>query len=309
MNTNRIAQTARGAARLAFLCTFALMAAAPQGARAAISCSISSPGWTTSYMTTATTATTGASTVSIDCTRATTDPSTQTYTLAANNGLQPKGQTNQAISGASLIKYNEYQNAALSLAWGSGGNRTFAGTINFGASTTASAIVTYYYGIPALQNVAAGVYTDTVTMTLTYGAATALNTHPVAVIVNPTCTLSSPPGALSFAYTSMQGAPAAASSSFAVTCTNMVPYTVSLDAYAVTDSAVNLSYTLNVGQTILPAGAAYTAGGPLSATGNGLAQTISIDGTMTAGQSGTCATATCTNAASANNVRTLTITY
>jgi spore coat protein U-like protein len=307
MNTIRIAPTARSAARLAFLCTFALLAAAPQAARAAISCSISSPGWTTSYMTTATTATTGASTVTIDCTRATTDPSTQTYTLAANNGLQPKGQSNQAISGANLIKYNEYQNAALSSAWG--GNKTFGGTINFGAGTTASVFVTYYYGIPALQNAAAGLYTDTVTMTLTYGAATALNTHPAVVIVNPTCTVSTPPGALSFAYTSMQGASAAASSSFAVTCTNQVPYTASLDAYAVTDSAVNLSYTLNLGQSTRPAGSAYTPGGPLSATGNGLAQTISIDGAMAAGQTGTCATATCTNAASANNIRTLTITY
>lgn len=299
--------TAQTAARLVFMCAFALLASLPGTALAAISCSISSPGWTTSYMTTTATTTTGASTVTIDCTRAAADPATQTYTLAANNGLQPRGQTNQAIFGAGLLKYDEYQNATLATTWG--GNKTLGGTINFGAGTTASVIVTYYYGITALQNVAAGVYTDTVTMTLTYGAATALNTQPVVAIVNPTCAISTAPGALSFAYSSLQGTPAAASTSFAVTCTNLVPYTVSLDAYAVTDSAVNLSYTLNLGQTILPAGAAYAAGGPLSAIANGLAQTISIDGTMVAGQSGTCPTATCTNTASANNIRTLTITY
>ena len=305
MNPTRIAHAAARTGRL-FLCAAGLWAAAP-AAHAAISCSISSPGWSTGYQTTVATTTTGASSVTIDCTRATTDPATQTYSLAANNGMQPQGQNNQAISGASLIKYNEFQNAALSLVWGP--NKAFTGTINFGTGTTASAILTYYYGIAAKQNVAAGAYTDTVTMTLTYGAATAVNTHPVLVIVNPTCTISTAPTALSFAYSSLQGAPAAASTSFAVTCTNMVPYTAALDAYAVTDSAVNLSYTLNLGQTILPAGAAYTAGGPLSATGNGVAQTISIDGAMAAGQSGTCATATCTNAASANNIRTLTITY
>jgi hypothetical protein len=77
----------------------------------------------------------------------------------------------------------------------------------------------------------------------------------------------------------------------------------------VTDAAVNLSYTVNLGQTTRPPGSAYTPGGPLSATGNGLAQTISIDGAMPANQSGTCTTATCTNTASANNIRTLMITY
>jgi len=298
-------QTAWRSAR-ALLAALCLVTAMP-AAHAAISCNITSPGWTTSYDTVNALTTTGASTVTITCTRAIADPTTQAYTLAADSGLNAQGLNNRAASGVNFIKYGEFQNATLATPWNA--HKTFAGTINFGTGTSVTAIVTYYYGINPLQAVAAGTYLDTVTMTLSYGAVTAINTHPVVIIVNPTCTISTAPGAVSFAYTSLQAAPAAASTSFGVTCTNLVPYTVSLDAYAVTDSVVNLSYTLNVGQSIRPAGSVYTPGAPLSASGNGLAQTISIDGAITAGQSGTCNLASCTNAASANNVRTLTITY
>jgi spore coat protein U-like protein len=302
----KMIRSAQTLAQLLLLAAFGLWATT-QAAQAAISCSVSSPGWISSYFTATVTNTTGASTVTISCTRATTDPTTQTYSLSETNGLQPQGQTNQAISGASLIKYNEYQNATFATQWSP--SKPFSGTINFGAGTSASVILTYYYSIPALQVVAAGTYTDTLAMTLTYGASTATNTHPVTILVNPTCTINTAPGAISFSYTSLQPTAAAASTSFAITCTLSLPYTVGLDLYAVTDSAVNLSYTLNVGQSIRPGGSVYTAQAALSASGSGLPQTISIDGSMAAGQAGICSLASCTNAASANKTRTLTITY
>lgn len=280
-------------------------------AHAAITCSLSSSGWTIGYSTTATLNTTGAASTTISCSRLSTDPATQAYSLQANNGLAPTGGTNQAALAAAKVKYNEFQDAAITILWGPTppAKNAFAGTINFGTGLTASVPLTYYFSITALQAVAAGNYTDTVTETLTYGAATATATHPVLIIVNPVCTIATAPGAVAFTYTSFQAATATGSTTFAVNCTNLTPYTAGLDLYAVTDAAVNLAYTLNVGQTTRPAGSVYTAGAALSATGSGANQTISIDGSMAAGQAGTCAAASCTNAASANRTRTLTITY
>lgn len=286
----------------------------PVDAHALISCTLSSSGWASGYSTTAVVNATGAASTTINCSRLATDPTTATYTLSASNGLTPSGQINQGLSGASKIQYNEYQNATCATLWGPSppAKNAFAGTINFGTGLTLSVTQPYYYCIAAKQAVAAGNYTDTVTETLTYatgaaGGATAIATatHPALIIVNPVCTITTPPGALSFSYTSLQATPAAASTSFSVTCTNQLPYTAGVDLYTVTDAAVNITYTLNVGLSIRPAGSVYTPGAALSVTGTGAAQTISIDGNIAAGQSGTCTSAVCLG----TTTRTLTIAY
>jgi hypothetical protein len=314
----RPASTRAAAARVARLLFLAAVGAlaSPHAAQAVTCSGFSSPGWSLTYDPFSPLAATTTSSVSITCTRQTGDPKNVTLTLTANSGLQPAGTVNQALlagSGA-LLQYNNYTNATYTLKWGAGGS-SLSITLAFGGvGSSASASVPFYAAIPAGQTAlppsGAGSYSDTVSLQLLQGAtAVSATTFPVTVLITPFCTITTAPGALALSYTSMQGAPATASTSFAVTCTNTVPYTAALDAYSVTDSAVNLSYSLNVGQTVRPAGSAYTAGGPLSATGSGLAQTISIDGTIAPGQSGTCATASCTNAASTNNIRTLTITY
>ncbi len=307
MNKKRTVIAKAGAVVRLLILSVCGLWASTQAAYAAITCSVTSPGWASSYFTTTATTTTGSAYATVTCTRATTDPTTQAFTVVANQGLSPGGTWNRAVSGANRLRYKLYTNATLATQWVA--PNTIAGTINFGAATSASATVPYYYGIRALQAVAAGAYTDTVTMTLTYGAATATGTLPVTVVVSPVCTITTAPAGISFTYKSFQAAAATASTTFGVTCTNLVPYTVGLDAYAVTDSAINLAYTLNVGQTIRPTGAVYTPGAPLSASGSGAAQTISIDGSIAAGLAGTCAVATCTNAAATNKTRTLTVTY
>jgi spore coat protein U-like protein len=291
-----------------FLLMCALVFQAP-AAHAVISCNLSSSGWITSYFTTATTNTTGTASVTINCTRAATDPATQTYALEDTSDLYGTGSTFKASSGAATISFNEYQDAAFTTLWGTK-TKSIQGTINFGTGTVASVNIPFYYSITALQAVAAGNYTDTVTMTLmdgTTGHANTLatNTHSILIIIDPTCTLNTAPGNLSFNYTSFQASNATASTSFTLTCTNLLPFTAGLDVYSATDTTTNVAYTLNVGQSILPSGAIYTAGAALSATGSGLAQTISIDGSIAAGQAGTCATGTC----SGSTTRTLTITY
>ena len=276
-------------------------------AHAVISCSVSSPGWVSSYSTTTATNTTGSASATISCTRASADPTTQTYTLSADNGLTPKGGVNQAISGASKLQYNEFQDAANTILWGPSppAKNAFTGTLNFGTGTSASAFIPFYFSMTALQAVAAGNYTDTVTMTLTYSTSIASATHSVLIIVDPVCTISTPPGNLTFAYTSFQPGPSSSSTSFSINCTLSVPYTASLDAYAATDTATSIIYALNLGQSILPTGSTYSPGAPLSAVGSGMAQTISIDGAIAPGQAGTCAAASC----SGTTTRTLTITY
>lgn len=131
-------------------------------------------------------------------------------------------------------------------------------------------------------------------LALSSHAATATGTFDVTINLTSACQITSAPTA-AFTYTSFQAAAATFASSFNVKCTNTLPYTIALDSTSVTDAATALAYTLALGST--------------TGTGSGVDQTIAVTGSMAAAQAGTCATSTCTNAASANKQRTLTITY
>jgi spore coat protein U-like protein len=280
-------------------------------ARAAtLSCTISSPGWVSSYFTTTGTNTTTTSSVTVNCScTGTGNPACPTsLRLRANYGVNGGSATNRKAkrtTGTTTMNYNEYQNSTYTTVWGNTNALSITLTPTW---PTYTAYVPYYPSITSLQGVAAGTYTDTITMQLLMvgggGGTVATAPHPVTIIVNPVCTVTNP-GTLSFSYASFQAAAATASTSFTVNCTASVPYTAGLDAYAATDTTTNVAYTLNVGQTIKPAGAVYTAGAPLSATGSGAAQSISIDGSVAAGQPGKCASGSC----SGSTTRTLTISY
>ncbi len=102
------------------------------------------------------------------------------------------------------------------------------------------------------------------------------------------CNLTTAPGNIVFNYTGF-GAAANASTTYGVTCTSYLPYTMALDATSGT--LLGLSYTVNLA----------ASGG----TGTGVEQSYAINGTIPAGQSGTCGSGSC----SASQARTLTITY
>jgi spore coat protein U-like protein len=132
-------------------------------------------------------------------------------------------------------------------------------------------------------------------------------TFNVNVTLTSSCTLAAVTD-LAFAYTSLQpGVSNATGGGFSVSCTNTLPYTFGLQSgngaatppgaatIAVTDNAVNLGYSLGLS----------AAGG----TGNGLVQPYSVTGTMAASQAGTCAAASCTNAAATNKTHTLIVNY
>jgi spore coat protein U-like protein len=132
-------------------------------------------------------------------------------------------------------------------------------------------------------------------------------TFNVNVTLTSACTLGAVTD-LAFAYTSLQaGAATATGGGFSVSCTTSLPYTFGLQSgagpatppgaatIAVTDNAVNLGYTLGLS----------AAGG----TGNGTPQGFSVTGTMAGSQAGTCAVASCTNAAATNRTHTLIVNY
>ncbi|HAL38802.1 MAG TPA: hypothetical protein DCP03_12115 [Polaromonas sp.] len=139
-------------------------------------------------------------------------------------------------------------------------------------------------------------------------AATAVQspTFNVNIGLTSVCQISTLPTA-AFTYTSF-GAQATTASSFDVRCTNGLPITsIRLDddaggiatglTQSYTDQATNLIYSLTLGS--------------VPTAGSGFAQTVTLNGLMGASQGGNCAVAggACTNSASTNKSRTLTITY
>lgn len=268
----------------------ALLLCLSNTAQAAINCTISSPGISTAYS--------GAdviaqSSYAISCTRLSNDPSSASFTIRPNSGLNPSGQSNRASYSSNTLTYNEYIDSACSSAWrASGSSKTaISGTINFTGNTLSTSVNGNFWAcISAGQTYVAGTYTDTVTMTLTYGSATATATHPISISTQSSCSITSPPGTVSFTYTALQQSSSTASSSFSTTCTNSLPYSMSFNTARGVVSGLNYQLQLNT----------TTTGGnePLSSTGTGGVQTFYINGTMPANQAGTCGTGGCTDSQS-----------
>ena len=175
------------------------------------------------------------------------------------------------------------------------GSERITGTINFPGNGTFTQTQSWWGCIPTGQaGKNAGTFTDTVTMTLTISTGAVVGapfTFPVSIVHPANCTISTLPGTLSFTYTSFAVAPSTAGTTFGLNCTNSMPFTMALNSYAGTLLGLNYTLVLN--------------NGVLTGTGSGAAVSIPIDGTIAAGQSGTCATASC----NASQLHTLTITY
>lgn len=259
-------------------------------AHAAITCSVSSSGFAAAYNPATPTTNITQTFFTVTCTRgATSDPTSINYSVKADNGLNPQGQGNRATFGANRISYDVYKDAACGTQWK--GNNAITGTITFTGTGTVTQQGNYWGCIPAAQTgLAAGTYTDSVTLTMTYGnpQSTATGTAGVIITTPPVCTVTTPPGTVAFTYVSF-GAAANASTSYGVTCTLALPYTMALDATSGT--IVGINYTLALSSP--------------SSTGTGNEQTFQINGNIAAGQSGTCAASACTG----TQARTLTITY
>ncbi|HEY1230416.1 MAG TPA: spore coat protein U domain-containing protein [Ramlibacter sp.] len=266
----------------------------PGAASAAYSCNISSSGFRTAYDPTVATTNITQSSVTINCTRASGDSTSMPFSLSADNGLNPKGINNQAfLAPNNFLRYDIYMDGSCGTQWK--GNNTFNGPLIFpSGQLSATANVTYWGCIASAQNVAAGVYGDTVNMKLSYGpnpqSSTGLTPFPVSIATPATCALTQPPGTLNFGiYPSLSPVAVNGSAQFGVTCTSYLPYTMAISPG--TGTLVGLNYTLSLATP--------------SSTGTGALQNFTVDGTIAAGQAGVCGTATCTG----QNTHTLTITY
>lgn len=269
---------------------------------AAITCSLSSSGFSSAYNPALATPTIVQTSFTVSCTSsAAGDPSSVSYTTAANNGLYANGINNRAfLSGASYIKYDAYIDGSCASQWK--GNTTIAGTINFSGTGTVTKTHNFWGCVAAGQTgLAAGVYTDLITTTLSYGPnpqSTATTTFPVNIATPATCSITSIPGNVAFGTYVAFGGALAANASFGATCTNYLAYTLSVSPTGGTIAGI--AYTL-----LLQNAAPVMSGTSLSVTGSGVEQTYTINGSMAAGQSGTCAIGTC----SATVPHTLTLTY
>lgn len=268
-------------------------------AQAAITCSVASNGFFGSYNPALKLIVQTSFTVTCDRS-ASGDPTSVSYTNAADNGLYALGVNNRAfLSGTNYLKYDAYVDGSCGTQWK--GNTTIAGTISFSGTGTVSKTHAYWGCVAAGQTgAAAGSYSDSVTMTLSYGSptSTSTNTFPVGISTPATCSISTPPGTVAFGTYVAFGGALAASTGFGATCSNYLAYTLSVSPTSGTIAGVN--YTL-----LLQNAAPVMSGTTLSVTGSGVQQSYTINGSMAAGQAGTCAAGSC----SAAVPHTLTLSY
>ncbi len=99
----------------------------------------------------------GTGTVSVTCTKDT------SYTVALDGGGQGAVASRAMLSGANLLTYQLYSDAARTTVWGD-----TAGQLVSGTGTGAQQDLTVFGRIPASQNVPSGAYADTINVTVTY---------------------------------------------------------------------------------------------------------------------------------------------
>jgi spore coat protein U-like protein len=279
------------------------MLAFASSAQATISCNISNPATLNIAYGSLYNLVSGSFTVT--CSSNSNGAHTASYQLAASVSANASGTQRRAgpVSGI-YLNYNLTVDSACTTAWNATSPNYNQTTLYTTPSLSTAGVASdthtffYYVCIPAGQTTApAGTYSDTtaisfVNMSVSGGTSSFTNGAAFSLLnitTQGTCTFATPPGNMTFAYTSFSTTAATASTTFAAQCTNMLPYTMALDA---TSGTINgITYTLALSAT--------------SATGNGAAQGYTINGSIAAGQGGTCSTATCTG----TQIRTLTITY
>ena len=290
-----------------FLFTFACV----ESAQALIVCSVSSPGFSAGYVPANLTTSITSSTFSVTCSRDNSGgpPNANVqYDVSVDNGINALGTQNRAALGASFLNYHLATDPACATPWkGATAIPTPVAQFTLAKNSVVTNTYTYYGCILPGQLVLPpeGIYTDTVTMTFTPGRATGASSFvggplPVNIVAPATCNVTTPPSNINFTYSAFSATPVLSNAPFGVRCTTSLAYTISLDASV--GVVTGLNYTLGL-DTV-----ANTAGfNPLANVGTGVPQTLFINGSMAAGQPGTCASSTvpCTG----TQVRTLTITY
>lgn len=278
---------------LMLLLAWCLLIAAP--AHALYSCNVTPAAIGAAYDPLAASSKVTQSSVTVSCLRAAGDSATLDFVLTAGNGANSTGQGNYARLGTQTASYDLYRDSLCATRWRDTGNNTyFQGPLNFAGALSASMTFDFWACIPGGQTgLAAGTYADSVVVTLTYGNTnktqqSATASFSVAISTPAQCVISTPPGMVDLGvYVAFAGA-TTGNTTFGVTCTSYLSYTLALDA--------------NFG---VMAGLNYALSVPAGGVGTGMQQLLSITGNIPAGQAGQCGTGTC----SGTNTHTLTLTY
>jgi hypothetical protein len=288
--------------RLALAAAGLLGLSAP--ASAAINCSLSVTAINLSYVWYQTS--TGTGSVTLNCTRSTGDPNATPYYVGIDDTVTgARNVVRHATSGGTADRMAfTLSKASTTTAWTDTGGGRVNGTLNFGGGTSASVTLPFTFRVAYLQfGKSEGIYDALLTATLQLsnnGAVVASTPFTATVSIESLCFVGnsgSPnpapgtvgPSVLALNYTSFSATPQTGVMGFTVNCTRNTPYTLSLAP--ATGTLLGLNYSLSLSDT--------------DATGTGLAQPYTVTGTIAAGQSGTCATATC----SASQPATITLTY
>lgn len=112
------------------------------------------------YDPTSATATDGSSSISVRCTL------DDGYTISLNQGTTSGGSISQRLmtNGSQTVNYNLYTTSGRTIIWGD----SLAGSIVSGTGTGTLDSYTVYGRIPPLQTIAAGNYSDTITVSVDY---------------------------------------------------------------------------------------------------------------------------------------------
>lgn len=261
-------------------------------AHANINCTISSTGFSTTYLPASLTPNITQSSFTLNCSKGILDPANTNYTVTVNNGLNATGVLNRASLSGNFISYDTYSNSGCTTAFSSTSPIT-------GSVTSNSSVTVNYWGcITSLgQYVPAGTYTDMVTISVSYtpinilgGTGTDTNTFPVTIINPAICSVTSIDNVAFGTYVAFRATPLIApNANIVLNCTPSLSYNLALDANS--GVVAGLNYSLSLSAT--------------TSSGSGPGQTHTISGTMPANQAGTCTTGTCSD----SDPRTLTITY
>lgn len=287
----------------ALLCSFALQA------RAAITCTLTTTSVNLNYTNAQGTNANASGTITVNCTRLSTDPTSTTYWVSidygSRTGLSRRvfrhggGTTNADRLDVSIYK------SGTTTDWINATTGRVNGTLTFGAALSASVVLTYDFRVGSGQTGnTAGIYDETFITSLqltTAGAVVATSSFTPTVSIVAQCFVGQvaagnlapgavSPSTLTLNYTSFVATPQTAAMNFTVNCTRGTTYTLALSPTSGT--LLGLNYTL----------ALSSAG----TTGDGLAQPYTVTGSIAASQAGTCSSGSCT--ATQTGV-TVTITY
>jgi spore coat protein U-like protein len=126
-----------------------------------------------SYDVFATSALVSTTTLSVTCQKLATDPNNLTvgYVVALSTGISLGYAQRQMASGADRIGYNLYTDSARTLIWGDGSGGSNVVTADMRLTNGAPQKTnthTVYGQVPASQDVAVGLYSDSIVATITY---------------------------------------------------------------------------------------------------------------------------------------------